>query len=144
MRGEPRDENLQGSSDAVWVVIGSRAPLSAVLFVLYFCVLGSIPRRIGNNSVCRSSSTSTTCSSPNTGFTAVCNKSSSTQCSTSIGAFCGPAQVSVTLAKKGLSVVLEITKGGPVIRSGVAKVDGGGSVIHVTVNLAKKADICKD
>lgn len=103
-----------------------------------------MPERIGNSSVCLSSSTSRICSSPRTGFTAVWYGSSSTQCSISMGGFWFPAHDSLTLAKNGLSVVPETTKGGSLVLNGVAKEEGGGSVMHVTVRSCRKAEMCSD
>ena len=52
--------------------------------------------------------------------------------------------MSVTLARKGLSVVLEMINGGFVTVRGVLSVEGGGSVMHVTVNFVRKADMWRD
>ena len=48
------------------------------------------------------------------------------------------------MARKGLSVVLEMINGGFVTVRGVLSVEGGGSVMHVTVNFVRKADMWRD
>lgn len=50
----------------------------------------------------------------------------------------------MTLARNGLSVVLEMTNGGSSMVRGVLSVEGGVSVMHVIVNFVRKADICRD
>jgi hypothetical protein len=41
----------------------------------------------------------------------------------------------------GLSAVLEMMNGGSSMVSGVISVEGGASLMHVTVNFVRKADI---
>ena len=48
--------------------------------------------------------------------------------------------MSITRARNGLSVVPEMINGGSVTVRGVLS----ASVVHVTVNLDRKADMCRD
>lgn len=64
----------------------------------------------------------------------------STQCSTSIGGFCDPMNVSVRRARNGRSVVLAIANGWEDITTGSRSVDGAGSVRQDIVTLTRKAD----